>query len=470
MAIVSSLIRLYASDQVTLLATYPTSGSSTAIPIDGLTAGTEYYVTAQVTDDGGLTSLESPQYDFYTLPDVEYFSAPTASATSIGAQLTGITNDVAIDYYGLAYDTSSSFNNPSYTTPAQQGAVDINGLSEHTTYYVRPYVIDEFGRRWVNTDQRSVTTSYSVPVIAWSGSPTVGSETFSASVNITSTTNITNAYVQYTPQGGSAQTYALSASTGTQSFTLTGLTPNTNYQIRVYATNSGGSGTSTVLNVTTSAASISVAVSNVSVNNTNNVIAATSTATVGTGITITGHYLDLYDNNAHTGVAAETYNGGANAVINNNFSNADPNDTYYVFGRVTYTVSGDANTYTAWSVGYQVDTYSLLSFGTITVGNTDASIPYSVQGTASSVDVSYSTDQTNWTTIPASSMSGGTLSLTSLTPNTTYYLRGRCQTSGLGWQGYVTDNFTTTQVLPVVTVLAPTNVTPISATINLSIS
>ena len=469
MAIVSSTIRIYAADQVTLVATEVTQGAATSIPIDSLVEGSEYYATAQVTDDSNLTSAESPQFEFYTLPDVSYFSAPVASANTISAQLDGITNDVAIDYYGLAYDTSSSFNNPSYTSPSQQGAVDITGLSENTTYYVRPYVIDEFSRRWVGTDQRSVSTSYSVPTIDWVGLSTVGSDSFTANVNITSTTSITNAYVQITQVGGSTTTGTLTAQTGVQQVNVTGLSPNTAYQIRVYATNAGGSGTSTVQNITTNAASIEVTVTSATVSPSNNIISAESRATIGTGITITNHSLEMYYDALHSGNAVESYNGGANATINNNFGHADPDETYYIFGKVTYTVAGDANTYVAWSTGYQVDTYSLLTFGTITTTNNSASIPYSVQGTASSIDIQYSEDQLNWITLSWPSLTSGTCTASGLTPNTQYYLKGRCRSTA-GWSSYFTDTFTTTQVLPVVNVTGVSNITPVSADVNISVS
>lgn len=472
MAIVQSVVRVY-DDQLktTLITSVTTQGASTAIIVNNLDEGTEYWATAQVTDDGALTSNESSPFRFYTLPDVEYHTAPSAGTDSISAQLDAVTNDVVVNRFGLVYDTSSTFNNPTYYDEPQ-GGLQITGLTQNTTYYVRPYVIDEFGRRWINTTlTTSVTTSYAVPTVAWSGSSTVGVTTWSQDVSVTSDIALTSVYAEYTPTGGSTQTQNLTATTGTQTVSLTGLDPNTTYSIVVKAVSASGTGQSTTQSFTTVAPVMAVNIDSVAINNENNVIAVAASATPNdqSVITITGFYLDLYDNNTHTGAATETSSGGAVSSMSNTLSHANPDETYYIFARVTWTVTGDQTLHTTWSSPYQVQTYALLSFGTITTTNTTASIPYSVAGTALSDEIAYSYDNTVWTPIPVSTLSGGTLSVTGLTASTSYYLRGRCQ-SAAGWQGYVTTTFSTTGNLPVVTVDSVSNITPTEATVNLTIS
>ena len=149
-------------------------------------------------------------------------------------------------------------------------------------------------------------------------------------------------------------------------------------------------------------------------------------------------------------------------------AHADPDETYYVFCHTTYTVGSDPTVYDSWSPATEVNTYSLLSFNSVTPTNNSATINYSVTGTAATGEISYSVDNQNWTQLSISNWVGGSYTITGLTPSTTYYLRGRVQSTA-GWQGYVTDRFTTTGTLPVVTVASVTDIKPTEAQVNLDI-
>lgn len=472
MSIIQSVIRIY--DAATALPTdlvtqKTTSGPSTSITIDdNLEEGTNYWATAQVEDDSHIQSAESAPFAFSTLPDVEFFSAPTAGSDYISAQLNGITQDVTISYYGLQYSTSSSFS-PLNEAQDAQGYVDIYNLTEHTSYWVRPFVIDQYNRKWVNTGlARNITTAYAKPTLTWTGISTISATSWSQSINIQSLDALTSVVCTYTPAGGSAQTMSMSATTGTQTCSLTGLTPNTTYTVVVRATNSAGYTDSQTLTIRTDTSVATVATSAVSVNNASNHITATSTATYdSTVITLVSNSIALYTNNAHSGSPVSVSTGSSD-VFTDTLPAASPDTEYYIFGHITYTVGSDPTIIDAWSDGERIRTYALLSFGNITTTNNTASVPYSISGVATSVNIEMSVDQSTWTAQPAST-SGGTLSITSLTPNTTYYIRGRVQSTA-GWSDYITSNFTTTNVLPTVVVDSVTNITPTEATINLTIS
>lgn len=471
MSITQSTIRIYADQLKTdLVHEQTTSGSATDILIeDVLDAGTEYWCTVQAVDGQGLTTEESSVYRFYTLPDVTWFAGPYASVNSISAQLEGITQDVTIARYGIVYATQSDFSDAVYYDQVQ-GGVDIWGLPENTTYYVKPYVIDEFNRRWINEDVRTVTTSVSVPVVNWTGMSAVSSTTYQTQINVTSSSHVTQVMVRIY-QGGTMSSVFLTAQTGTQSVNLTGLMPNTQYTIVASATNAGGTGHSVTRTFTTmsAAGSAQVELTSVSVSNSNNIISVDSRATYDSSIvTITGHYIELYANDSHAGTAEESNSGGAVANYSNNLSHANPDETYYVFSRVTYTVQGDNNVYTAWSEPYEVTTYSLLSFGNITTTQTTASVPYSVAGSATSVELEYSLDGVSWISIPATSLSGGTVTISNLTQDTQYQLRGRCK-SASGWQDYDTTSFRTTAYTTTVTIVSITNIYENGADVNLNI-
>lgn len=469
MAITQSLVRVYEDSlKQTLVGSWPGSSPNwTTIAVDELEEGKEYYATAQATVDG-LQSAESQVYRFYTLPDVSYFTQPVVSEGQISTQMLAVTEDVTVSYFGLQYATNSSFS-PMTEVQSSQGGLDINGLVENTTYWVRPFVIDEYNRKWVNTAlTEQLTTPYAKPVVTWTGMAAVGVDTYQHQINIQSTAAITDVTVYYT-DGSTSSSFNLQNQTGTQQISISGLTPNTAYSIYVKATNASGYTNSSTETFTTGAAQMAVEVTQAQVSNTNNIVSATSRATYDSSITLISNSVELWENNSHTGTAYES-NTGSTDTYSNNLSHANPDETYYVFGHVTYTIGSDPTVLEAWSSPVTITTYALLSFGNITTSNDTASIPYSVLGVPISDDIAYSADSgTTWTSIPVSTLSGGTLHLSGLTPNTTYSLRGRCQ-SAAGWQAYVTTTFTTTNVLPVVVVSSVTNITPTDATVNLTIS
>lgn len=469
MAITQSTVRVYEDSlKQTLIGSWIGSAPNwTTIDVDELEEGKEYYATAQVTVDG-LQSAESQVYQFYTLPDVSYFTQPVVSEGQISTQMLAVTEDVTVSYYGLQYATNSSFS-PLTEVQGPQGGVDINNLAENTTYWVRPFVIDEYNRKWVNTSlTEQLTTPYAKPVVTWTGMAAVGIDTYQHQINIQSTAAITDVTVYYT-DGSTTSSFNLQNQTGTQQISISSLTPNTGYSIYVKATNASGYTNSSTETFTTGQAQMAVEVTQAQVSNTNNIISVTSRATYDSSITLISNSVELWENNSHTGTAYES-NTGSTDTYTNNLAHANPDETYYVFGHVTYTIGSDPTVLEAWSSPVTVHTYALLSFGSITTSNDTASIPYSVLGVPISDDIAYSADNgTTWTSIPVSTLSGGTLHLSGLTPNTTYSLRGRCQ-SAAGWQAYVTTTFATTNVLPVVTVSSVTNITTTDATVNLTIS
>lgn len=474
MGILSSTIRIYDdAAKTTLLKTVTTSGGSTSIPVNQLDEGTEYWATAQVTDDNNLTSAESAPYRFYTLPDVVWhIGSPSVSGDTISYQNDVVTDTVSTIQVGIVYGTDPNF--ATYSKYYEQGRADgdLHGLAEHTTYYVAPYCIDEFNREWINFDlAEDLTTPYAVPTVTWTGMSAIGATTWSHQVTIASAAALSSVVLHWQPVGGTENTMNLTASTGTQSCSLTGLTPSTSYNIWVTAVNTAGTGTSSTQTVTTDSPAVSVSIQMNSIDNTTNEVEMTSTVTKDNTVTLTRHQMMAFSNDQHSGQAVETHTQSTvAATFTDTFAHLDPDETYYMFSYIEYTITGDNTTYSLWSEPVEVDTYTQLSFGNITTTNTTASIPYSVNGSANSIAIDYSADNgTTWTSIPVSSLSGGTLNLTGLTVGTTYLLRGRVQNAS-GWSGYTNDSFTTTSVASSVTVNSVTNVEPTTATVNILVS
>lgn len=93
-----------------------------------------------------------------------------------------------------------------------------------------------------------------------------------------------------------------------------------------------------------------------------------------------------------------------------------------------------------------------------------------MSGASTNTQVEYSIDNVVFTQVPIGNPQGDTLTITGLTPNTNYYLRGRAQNQA-GWQTYVEDTFTTTGVIPMgIHLNNISNISGSGATVNLTIS
>ena len=221
--------------------------------LTGLTANTTYYVRAYATNSAG-TSYGNEK-EFTTLPDVTVPTVSTAPVTNISTNSATsggtVTDDggAFVSARGVCWSTSQNptLDDP-YTTDGT-GTGDyvsqITGLSSNTTYYVRAYATNSAGTSYGN--QQSFTTLID-PVL-----PTV---TTNDATDITQTTATSGGNV--VSDGGATVTVrgvcwsTSSNPTTTDNHTtdgsgigafvsyLTGLTPNTLYYVRAYATNSVG--------------------------------------------------------------------------------------------------------------------------------------------------------------------------------------------------------------------------------------
>lgn len=472
MSVTNSIIRIYGNAALTDLVTTVTDGADTDLEVTGLSAGTKYWATAQVTADG-LTSEESTPYIFYTLPYIEFSGTMHTGTDWFSSLLTVTTTDVGILRWGIAYSESSEFTDPVYVSvkPMPSQEVMVSGLEQNTTYYARAFVTDIYGRTWVNPNTVTVSTDAAAPTIEWHGMIAIGTTSFDAAIKVASDIALTSVVCTYT-DGVTPVTVNLSAVTGVQSVSLTGLKPNTSYSVTCTATNASGSASTSAATFTTGMITLDIKLTSVLVSNSTNIITVSSEAVADASCTITGHYIDLYTDAEHSGRLIEEVSGGANAQITQNLSHADPDSTYFVFGKVTYTIGSDPTVYTAWSEPVKVQTYSLFSFTEITPYDTSADVRYAVAGSYSGLDCAISTDQVNWTPISMNENLRNGSNISGLTPDTTYYLRGRCK-SEAGWSDYVYSSFTTgngASTADTVDITAVTYITETTATFTVTIS
>lgn len=442
MSIISSTVKIYDANQ-TLVETLPVIGDVKEATSTNLSPGTQYYATVESVDDQQQSSGESAPYQFFTLPQVNFTGTVTKDSSGFIRQMTNTTDSVQVIENGIVWDTNSGFTNPTYTSGTM-----VTGLTENTTYYYRPYCIDEFNRRWVNDqDTDSVTTLYAVPTIDWITiyGTTVG--TFSALINISSTVSLTNVVALVT-NSGNTTTHQLSVIDGRQTINVTGLDANTTYDIVIKATNSGGDGYSNAVQFTTQMSSgdemyVEIIPRNI-VSNVDNTITAQSVAQYNVSeCTIVKHYVDVFENETHSGQPVFEYDGDDNYDVTAIFQNvASPDTTYWLNSKIEYTIGTDPTIYTVYSEPVQIRTYSLLKFTNIRVTYTTADIDFVVEGSSQNTEVEYSADGVTWNSISVPDPQGGTLELNWLQLNHTYYLRGRSE-SAAGIQEWVEDTFTT---------------------------
>ena len=248
--------------------------------LSGLIGNTTYYVRAYATNSQGTTYGTQVSFTTIDVPTLttNTISTITGNSAQSGGNITSI-NGSAVTDRGIVWSTSP---NPTTASPTKTsngagglGSFTSNmiGLSPATTYYVRAYATNGAGTGY-GTQVSFITTT--TPLVS---TGTLGSFTSTtAAVNNSNVTSDGNSTV--TGRGvcwSTSPNPTISNSTssdgtgiGLYSSSLTGLTGNTTYYVRAYATNANGTTygieilfttttiptltTSTVINITTNSA------------------------------------------------------------------------------------------------------------------------------------------------------------------------------------------------------------------------
>lgn len=241
--------------------------------ITGLSPGHTYYIRAYATNSSGTgyserfqftTSLTQQQPELTTnvISSIENTSAVSGGVITFDGNATIVEK-------GVCYSTTPS---PTYSnSKTNEGAGSnsftsiLTGLSENTLYYVRAYARNARYSNGVYTyvtgygNERSftTTTSYSVPTLT---TETITAITYNSAfsggnVSSVGSTPIIDRGVCYaTHQNPTLSDYSVSSGSGQlggYSSFLSGLSANTTYYVRAYATNSNGTGYGNQLSFTT---------------------------------------------------------------------------------------------------------------------------------------------------------------------------------------------------------------------------
>ena len=234
--------------------------------LTGLTPGTVYYVRAYATNSVGTSYGVEVSFTTVAATSLPVLDATTAASnitTTTATSGGNITSDggAPVTLRGVCWSTNT---NPTITDPKTNNGSGIGtftssltGLTPGTVYYVRSYATN------------SVGTAYGVQAV-FTTTPSLGLPTLGPTSPITAITNISamsggnvisDGGIGLTARGvcwsvfpgPTVGGWSTNNGTGIGAFTsnITGLSPNTVYYVRAYATNPIGTGYGTEVNFTT---------------------------------------------------------------------------------------------------------------------------------------------------------------------------------------------------------------------------
>lgn len=216
--------------------------------ITGIAFATKYYVRAYATNIAGTSYGE--QIDFTTnavLPTVSTNNISSITGTSAIVSSEVLTDGGAtITERGICWSISENptVNENKVTGGSGSGAYQcsITGLANGTTYHVRAFAVNSIGTVY-GTDK--TFTTHSLPTLTTNDASSITTTAAQTGGNVTSDggSAITARGVCWgTTQNPTLTNSFTSNGTGTGVFTsnISDLTPNTNYYLRAYATNSVG--------------------------------------------------------------------------------------------------------------------------------------------------------------------------------------------------------------------------------------
>ncbi|SEB06441.1 Protein of unknown function [Flavobacterium gillisiae] len=365
---------------------------------------------------------------------------------------------------GICYGTSknpntSGLKKTDVTATLGTFTCALNNLSPSTTYYARAYASNNLGTAYGN-EIAFTTQAATVPILSSTtdaNQVTATSGNTGGTITNSGASNVISRGVCYSSTVTSPTTLDPKTNNGTGigSFTssLIGLTPNTTYYIRAYATNSIGTAYADVKSFRTTTATVPIGVKTTALSFT------TQTTTIGGGniyndggATISSRGVCWSNTTTSPTITSpKTIDGTGIGAFTSSITSLTPRTTYYVRAYATNsagTAYGDTFSFTTVSatVPTGITTNSVSSI-TQTTAIGGGNINADGGATITSRGVCWS-NTTSSPTISNSSTNNGSgtgsfsSSLTGLTPSTTYYVRAYA-TNSVGTAYSSTTSFTT---------------------------
>ena len=407
--------------------------------ISGLSLNTTYYVRAYAVNDLGTSYGEQVVFstNLPVLTTTEVTNITGSSASSGGNISSG--GGSSVTARGVCWSTSSAPTTSGSITTDGTGSgsfsSSVTGLSEGTTYYLRAYATNSIGTSY-GSEISFTTQTY--PRVSTSAVSDITTNTASCGGNVTSTGSST-----VTARGLCWSTIAepttLDSKTidgnGIGSFisSITELSPGTTYYVRAYATSSAGTiygNQNTFTTQLTTPTVTTTAISNI----TSSGATGGGNVTSDGGATVTARGICWSTSSNPTTTNTHTSNGTGTGSFTSSISGTSIGTTYFVRAYATNsvgTVYGNEVSFTPELPSVTTTTIVGNTSLTIYIGGTTARGAGNVTSQGSS---SVTTRGVCWNTTgnptignPKSASGSGTGSFTatmsSLSTNTTYYIR-----------------------------------------------
>ena len=321
--------------------------------ITDLTANTTYYVRAYATNSSGTTygnevSFKTSAAQTTTLPTLTTvaISAITQTAANSGGNVSA-DGGATVSARGVIWSTSQNptvalSTKTSNGTGTGEFTSNITGLTANTTYYVRAYATNSTGTAYGNevSFKTSTTQTITIPTLTTVAISAITQTTANSGGNVSADGGATVSARGVIWSTSQNPTVALSTKTsngtGTGEFTsnITGLTANTTYYVRAYATNSTGTAYGNEVTFKTSAAQTTtiptlttVAISAITQTTANS--GGNISADGGATVTARGVIWSI-SQNPTVALSTKTSNSTGTGAFTSNITNLTANTTYYV--------------------------------------------------------------------------------------------------------------------------------------------
>lgn len=465
------------------------NGSGTgefASNIFGLTDNTTYYVSAYATNEKGTNYGEVFEFTTLeiTLPEVttSNISNLTMYSATSGGNVTSNGNG-QVTARGICWSTASNPTIADNHTADGNGTgvfeSSITGLSPTTQYFARAYAVNSAGTAYGNEISFTTLSNAILPSVTTNEAINITQTTATGGGNVTSNgggTVSARGICWSTTLNPSLSDNYTTDGTGTGTFTsnITGLSQNTTYYIRAYATNAEGTAYGNQVSFNTLADPV---LPNVTTNAATNITQTTANSggnvTSDGGADVTARGICWSTQQGPDLSDPHTTDGTGTGIFTSLLTGLTPNTFYYVRAYATNSVG---TTYGNEQIFMTLNTSTIPTVTTaeaMNITQTEATTGGTVHANGGAAvtarGVCYSA--TSNPTLANSHTTNGTglgtfvSTLTSLTPNTQYYVRAYATNSeGTAYGNEITFITLSDVTLPTVTTDIATNITQTSAT------
>jgi hypothetical protein len=448
------------------------SGSGT-ITVAGLSPNTSYTFTVTAYN-GARSSVSSASNSITT--SIAAPGAPTiGAATSTGTTTATVSFTAPTNNGGAAivsYTVTSSPGGITATlTQSGSGTITVTGLNPNTAYTFTVTAYNGTLTSSASSASNLITTSIDTP-----GAPIIGTASatgsISATVSFTAPTNNGGAaIVSYTATSSPGGLTATLTQSGSGTITVTGLSPNTSYTFTITANNGTltSSASSASNSVTTSKTQITTAA-------ISGITAPSTGATPITSTTSNGQYSTTITWSGSPSVYAPNiaYTATITIIPESTFTSTGVSANFFtVSGATSVTNDINSGTVTAVFPTTEIVTPSAPTIGTATsTGTTTATISFTAPTSNGGAPiVSYTaTSSPGGITATLTQSGSGTITVTGLSPNTSYTFtvsayNGTLTSSASSASNSITTNKNVITTAAIAGVTAPsTGATPVSST------